>query len=96
MSIQYGRYACKSCGKPALHVRDTYDLPNVGYILVIGFLSVDALITRDPLIASYCVLGVAAVAGLWGLHTVVSLFTAGEPYRCQACGAEAGRGQGAV
>jgi DNA-directed RNA polymerase subunit RPC12/RpoP len=96
MSIQFSRYQCRACGKPALHVRSQYVPPHLGYLIVLGFLSVDALITRDPLIASYCVLGAVAVAGLWALHAIVSLFTGGESYRCQSCGTEVGSSQRAI
>jgi hypothetical protein len=93
MSIQFSRYQCRACGKPVLFVRSKYDVPNMGYAVVLGFLSVDALIARDTLIAPLCLLAAAAVAVLWAIHTVVNLFVAAEPFRCQACGTEAGATQ---
>ena len=93
MAIQFSRYQCRACGKPALFVRSKHAAPTIAYALVLGFLSVDALIARDVLVTSLLLFAAAATAALWAIHTVVSWFVAGEPFRCQACGTEAGASQ---
>jgi hypothetical protein len=35
--------------KPALHVRNVVGVPNTGYVVALGFLSVNTLVARDAL-----------------------------------------------
>jgi len=96
MAIQYNRYQCRSCGKPALHVPSTYDVPHIGYVVVLGFLSVNTLIARDAAIGSLCVFAGAVVVGLWVIHTAANWLLAGAAYRCQIGGTEPGESQKAI
>ena len=95
MSLQYSRYECRECGKPALHVRSTYDVPHLGHLVFACTLSLAALLTRGD---TSTLLGGAAVAWLaiWGLHSAASYLTRSEPYRCQACGAAPSQSQKAI
>lgn len=35
MAVQYGQYHCNRCGRPMLHVRNTYDVPHLAHFILI-------------------------------------------------------------
>lgn len=80
---QHAQAHCQTCQRPTLHVRNSYDVPHVGHlILVCAFGLAAAVNPLWPLFAG------AALAWLavWAAHTAVNWLSVGPPYRCQVCG----------
>lgn len=89
--IQHDQRHCPTCQRPTLHVRNRYDMPHTGYLVVWAFACLVAIVAPRTFWALFCGPLVVILPVAWFVHGLINLLVAGPAYRCATCGSATGQ-----